>query len=131
MVPDCCSRILVLLGLASSALSSPSLSFQLGFDDDTLANVRDRMLEIANAYPDLYWPRVPKEWREKYKGKIQVECHVHHRLVFRKIGADLSLFRNTRELCQSVHDAVVGMCLLSSARLRSVTAGYSARASDR
>jgi hypothetical protein len=40
--------LLGFLGLASSAFF-PSQAFQTGFTDDTLANVRDRMLEIANA----------------------------------------------------------------------------------
>ncbi|EIN10295.1 Six-hairpin glycosidase [Punctularia strigosozonata HHB-11173 SS5] len=55
-----------LLGLAASAASAPSLTFQQGLDDDVLTNVRDRLLEAASqswelgtaaeALTEVYWP---------------------------------------------------------------------------
>ncbi|KAI0028401.1 hypothetical protein K488DRAFT_22978, partial [Vararia minispora EC-137] len=61
-----------------------------------------RRTEIARDYPS----HVPDEVKTGYGDVVSLEPHIHHRLVFREIGADLSRFRSTRELCQAVRDVV-------------------------
>ncbi|KAI0033443.1 hypothetical protein K488DRAFT_7496, partial [Vararia minispora EC-137] len=67
---------------------------------------RTMTLEVAREYPELYWSHVSDKEKEKCGDAIPLESQVHHRLVFKKIGVDLSEFRSTRELCQAVRDAV-------------------------